>query len=90
MYEVLLAALPYVVGTGVLAFVGSVIRWAVKVEQGFAQQAVVNTKTVAALDLITERLNGHAALDDVRDEAMSNRVAILERSVGIAPVKHRL
>jgi hypothetical protein len=64
----LLAALwPYAIGSGGLVGLFMLMfRWIMRVEKGFGEQQVMNAKLVGALELLTEKLNGHAALDDAR------------------------
>lgn len=67
------------VATGVfLLLFGVLVRWVIRVDRSFNAQAVVNEKVVGALNVITERLNGHEELDQSRErrlEAIEARVA---------------
>lgn len=82
--DLIQAAWPYVVGSGgAISVLGLVGRWVMKVERSF-------DKNVSALDLLLEKLNGHEQVDEVRHQALDHRLAIIEKSVGVAPARSRL
>lgn len=64
-----------------------IVLWVMRIERA---QAVVNAQQIGAMNLLLEKLKGVEAVAEVRDEAANRRFTILERSVGIAPAKHRL
>lgn len=62
-----------------LTGVGACVRYVLKVESSFADQRVINAKTVGALDLITEKLHSHEQIVEGAHEALVQRIDILER-----------
>lgn len=83
---------PVVTGTFLL-LIGMMIRGVrnldTSVKTQNAAQAVVNEKVVGALNVITERLNGHEVLDDRRVGEHDRRISRLEQVAFEPPPAYR-
>lgn len=89
--------LPTLSVTAMMTVATTLIRWGLKVDRGLTAQATAtekvvslqreaNLKVISALDILVEKLNGHATLDDERHnsqhhllEAHEQRLQSIER-----------